>query len=209
MCPDPHDDDPQTHVLAMLADGALADATTLTIERYGPGVLGLLAHAVSDEDAAKDIFSVWCEDVWRGLPSFEGRNGARLKTWAYRLAYNAAHRYRRRPHHKRAARIGHAALLNEADAALRDRIHETTQAIFKTTTKDAFRNIRAQLTPEQNMLLVLRVDRAMAWHDIALVLSDDPTDDAIDLHAESNRLRQRFHRIKAKLKRLAQREGLL
>jgi RNA polymerase sigma-70 factor (ECF subfamily) len=74
--------------------------------------------------------------------------------------------------------------------------------------------VREQLEPDDQMLLILRVDRQLEWRDLALVMSTRdhcPTarlDDAA-LDREAARLRKRFERVKAELKDLAQEAGLL
>jgi len=72
------------------------------------------------------------------------------------------------------------------------------------------RKIREQLSDDDQELLVLRVDRALSWRELAMVMSGKG--EALD-EGEINRwstlLRQRFVKIKKRLKELAQREGLL
>jgi RNA polymerase sigma-70 factor (ECF subfamily) len=49
--------------------------TTLALERYGPEILGVLAAQVrSEPDAdAAAAFSMFAEDLWRGIPGFRWR----------------------------------------------------------------------------------------------------------------------------------------
>ncbi|HET9956751.1 MAG TPA: hypothetical protein VFQ61_19785, partial [Polyangiaceae bacterium] len=56
--------------------------------------------------------------------------------------------------------------------------------------------IRSTLVEEERELLVLRVDRNLAWEDIAIIMSTR----AVPVSA--NGLVQRFSRLKRKLKRL-------
>jgi RNA polymerase sigma-70 factor (ECF subfamily) len=76
------------------------------------------------------------------------------------------------------------------------------------------RALREKLEPDDQMLLILRVDRQMEWRDLALVMSEEadpsaarPDDDVLD--REAARLRKRFERAKSELKRLAKESGLL
>lgn len=61
------------------------------------------------------------------------------------------------------------------------------------------------------MLLILRVDRNMPWRDLALIMMEDSDAEAgaAAVEREAARLRKRFERIKADLKHLATRAGLI
>jgi RNA polymerase sigma-70 factor (ECF subfamily) len=63
--------------------------------------------------------------------------------------------------------------------------------------------LRESLDPEEQTLLILRVDKGMAWEDVAEVLRADgePVAPAA--------LRKRFERLKEKLGRLAREQGLI
>ncbi len=176
-------------------------ATTLALSAYGPEIMGLFLKLLGDESSACDVFSIWSEDLWRGIEKFEWR--ASLRTWSYRLARNAIHRYRRDPYRNRAR-----ALRSRELSGLEQQTRTITQAYVKTEIKDRFRQLRAQLTDEQNILLVLHIDRAMSWKDIALVLHEGAPE-TLEVSRETNRLRQKFHRVTEKLRRLATQQGLL
>jgi RNA polymerase sigma-70 factor (ECF subfamily) len=60
------------------------------------------------------------------------------------------------------------------------------------------------------MLLVLRVDRGLAWEDIALTFLDDPeAASEEDKKREAARLRKRFQIVKKRLGERAREVGLL
>ena len=72
--------------------------------------------------------------------------------------------------------------------------------------------LRDGLPDEDRMLLVLRVDRGLAWNDLARILSEEEGDRATDdasLAKEAARLRKRFQLVKERLREMAKREGLL
>src|SRR3954464_4588690 len=71
-----------------LESGQLSQAATGVIRGYGPEILGYLAAVLRDDDAAAEAFSRFAEDLWKGLPGF--RRKSSIRTWAYRVAWNAA-----------------------------------------------------------------------------------------------------------------------
>jgi DNA-directed RNA polymerase specialized sigma24 family protein len=99
-------------VAALLEAGEVDGAAAAAIEALGPAVLGYLASMV-DEDDARDVFSRWAEDVWRGLPGF--RFEASLRAWAFRLAWHAASRALRDPWRKRGVPLADSAALTQLD----------------------------------------------------------------------------------------------
>jgi RNA polymerase sigma-70 factor (ECF subfamily) len=63
--------------------------------------------------------------------------------------------------------------------------------------------LRNQLTPAEQSLLVLRVDRALSWSEVATVMSTP--EERLDAQAAA----KRFQRVKTKLRKLAEDAGLL
>jgi RNA polymerase sigma-70 factor (ECF subfamily) len=71
--------------------------------------------------------------------------------------------------------------------------------------------LREALPPEEQALLMLRVDRELAWNDLAHVLADDAAAplEGKALAREAARLRKRFQVVKEKLYDAARRDGLV
>lgn len=66
--------------------------------------------------------------------------------------------------------------------------------------------------PEDDQtLLILRVDRGLSWRDLALVMSDGEVGSLseTELGSMERRVRQRFKRLKDRLRELAREDGLL
>ncbi len=181
------EDDVEQQVGRLLAAGEVAAAATVAIKAYGPQVLGYLTAILRDDDDAADAFSVFCEDLWRGLGGFRGEGSVRA--WAYRVAWHAAMRAVRAPYRKKKERLGTGAA-----SVLAAEIRSSTLAHLKPANLDRLAAVRSTMTPEEQTLLILRVDRNLAWKDIAHVLASD--DDALDEAA----LRKRFERLKEKLR---------
>jgi RNA polymerase sigma-70 factor, ECF subfamily len=184
----------------------LQRAAALSIESYGPEILGFLAAFAPTRSAADDIFSCFLEDFWRGFPRFDWR--CTLRAWAYTLARHAAMRYSARSERRRR----HQVPLSDVPmlVAASDRVRTSTQVYLRTATKSRMRELREQLPEQDQMLLVLRIDRGLSWHEIALIMADDPqSSNPVHLEHSMSALRKRLERTKTKLRKLAVENGLL
>ena len=92
-------DDVEEQALEQIRRADLASAATTIVRGYGAEIYGFLVARMRDETAATDAFSMFTEDLWRGLPGFEGR--ASLRVWAYTLARHAAIRHQAAPKRRR------------------------------------------------------------------------------------------------------------
>jgi RNA polymerase sigma-70 factor (ECF subfamily) len=185
--------------------GDFEAAATLAIERYGDEILSFLAVRLRANSDAHEAFSMFAEDFWVGLPQFGWRSSVR--TWAYMIARNAAARYMSAPDRRVARNLTLSAPGRISQWV--ERARSATQLHQQTAIKDRMRELRERLDPDDQVLLVLRVDRDMAWRDLAITLTGnaDLDDDALD--REATRLRKAFERVKSELKQMARREGLL
>jgi RNA polymerase sigma-70 factor (ECF subfamily) len=197
--------DHEHDIRAAFDAGHLEAAASATLKAYGTEILSFLSARMRVPSDTQEVFSMFAEDMWVGLPQFAWR--CSMRTWAYTLARNAATRYAITPHRRQAnnVRLTCPGVLSE----LVERIHSTTPGYQKTAVKDRFRALREQLDPEDQTLLVLRIDRGLAWRDLAIAMSGDVNGDDESLGREAARLRKAFERVKAELRRRAEREGLL
>lgn len=182
--------------------GRMREAATAALEGYGPELLGWLVAALGDAGDAEDVFSMLSEDLWRGLPGF--RWECSMRTWLYTLARHARARLERSPH-RRAARRADRSTLADVEEAVRSR----TRPWLRTEVKDRFTALRDELPEDDRSLLVLRVDRRMAWDDIARVMGGDEAVDDTGRRRVAARLRKRFSALKERLRRRAAEEGLV
>lgn len=189
--------EPEARCLEALDRGDHAGAATAVVREYGPQLLGYLCSVLRSEADAGEVFSMFSEDLWRGLPGF--RRECPLRVWCYRLAWHAAARFLRDPYRGRGRRLE----TNELSRL----VEEVRSSVFlgrdqaRQATLD---RLRAALTPDERTLLVLRLDRGLTWSEVALVLVEErgqPVDEAT--------LRKRFERLKDKLAERAREEGLL
>jgi RNA polymerase sigma-70 factor (ECF subfamily) len=187
--------------------GDLSAAVKLALNGYGPEFLGFLFAVHANEADANDAFSEVAEALWRGLPGFAWDSS--LRTWAYAIARNVLRTSRRNAarRERRAPRVGDSALEQVAE-----QVRTQTLAFLRTEKRTQLQALRDALSEEDRMLLVLRVNRQLAWSDLARVLAEEtpgtPLDDAA-LTRETARLRKRFQLVKDRLRELARREGLV
>jgi RNA polymerase sigma-70 factor (ECF subfamily) len=181
-----------------------AGAATQALRAYGPELLGFLIGMYGDDGA--DLFSQLCEDVWRGLPTFERR--ASFRTWMYTLAHHVGSRFLR----GEAKRQRRQVALSEAGPAaeLAAEVRSRTMPMLRTEVKTKWRALRESLPREDQLLLVLRVDRELEWNELVDVLHEGEAPlDADEKKREAARLRKRFQMVKERLRELGRREGLL
>lgn len=171
--------------------GDITRAATCAVRGYGPQILGYLTAVLRRRDLAEDAFSVFTEDMWKGLDGF--RRGSSFRTWAYKLAYHAALRVLRDPHHKRGV-----SLPASLASGLAENLRSETPLHLRTDVKTAVQLLREELSPEEQTLLVLRIDRSLDWREVAEVMD-----------AEEPTVRKRFERLREKLRKLAKSRGLL
>jgi RNA polymerase sigma-70 factor (ECF subfamily) len=183
-------------VRASVERGDVAGATTRVVQDLGPEILGYLMAMTRREIEAHDAFAQFCEDVWRGLAGFRGESS--LRTWCYVLARNAL----RRQWGGAPERHGPHVSPSQAPEvqALAERARTATAEYLRTETKSRFAALRERLEPDDRTLLILRVDRRMAWRDIAAVLGEPPDPRGIERRAAA--LRKRFERLKLELRAL-------
>lgn len=167
-------------------------ATEVLIRGYGASIFRYLMRVSADEGLAHAAFALFCEDVWRGLPQFEGRSSGR--TWCFTLARHALSREGRRAHRRREVRWP-----SEHLRSLAIEIRSTTALHLQSEKKDHLAQLRAALPADDRALLALRVEEGLAWKSIAQILSPDPLSKEA-LKQRATALRTRFYRLKKELK---------
>jgi RNA polymerase sigma-70 factor (ECF subfamily) len=167
----------------------------------------LVALHRRDEEAAREAFSMFAEGLWRALPGF--RWDCSFRTWAYAIARRSS-LHQRRDARRYAAR---SCALPEGSSLslLVEQIPRETSGTTQAERKTKLVALREALPEEDQVLLMLRVDRELPWNDLALVLGEDasPPLAGEDLAREAARLRKRFQSVREKLRAAAEREGLV
>ncbi len=191
---------------AVHAAGELEAAAAMTLERYGPEVLGFLGACLRETTDAEEVFSIFCEDFWRGLPGFQWRSS--MRTWVYALARHAARRHIRNPERRRDRNVP----LTQSPEIHRvaEKIRTKTAVFLQTGPRESVRRLREQLNQSEQELLILRIDRGLSWRELAVIMTEEGARiDDEDLNRDAQKLRKRFERVKAKLKNLARQAGLI
>jgi RNA polymerase sigma-70 factor (ECF subfamily) len=185
----------ESRLRAAHAEGDMASAATMALREYGPEILGLLLAMLRDSEQAAEVYAQFSADFWAALPRFRWESS--LRTWAYVLARNAVHAVRRDPHARRRAALSDHPEVEDIVA----RARTTTLTFLRSETRDRVMRLRESLSPDEQMLLILRIDRQMAWNDIALVMGHTTGPDGMARVVVA--LRKRFERVKERLRALA------
>jgi RNA polymerase sigma-70 factor, ECF subfamily len=173
------------------------EALTLGLSGYGPELLGYLMALARNASDADDLFGTVSERLWRSLPRF--RWDSSFRTYAYTIARNTWRKHVRSPR-QRAAR---EPLSSPQVAAALARVRTQTATFLRTETRDRIAALRAELSADDQTLLILRVNRQMAWREIAQVMADDEPEDPAALARRAAALRKRFERLKVLLRERA------
>jgi len=179
-------------VRSLLAAGDTSGAATLVLRELGPEVLGFLSGVLGDADA-DEVYPALSERLWKSLRGFEGR--CSLRTWTYVLARREITRFRKGMRRHAEGRVP-LSELKDVLAVPRSR----SRSALATHKQRQLTALRDELPIEDRTLLILRVDRKLAFDEIALAFADNPEVFAeVDRKREAARLRKRFQLVKQRL----------
>jgi RNA polymerase sigma-70 factor (ECF subfamily) len=182
-------------MLSLLSAGDARQAATEVIRAHGPAVLRYLRALLRDEALADDAFSLFAEWAWSAIRRYRGDSP--IRAWAFGIAWNAAQRVRGEGWQKRRERLP----TSEASRLAQD--IRTSSASKRERRADELEELRKELAPDEQNLLVLRLEQSLSWNEIAAILSG--AGESVGAPA----LRKRFERLKDRLGELARRRGLL
>jgi len=185
----------EARVGSWVAAGDVNRAFDATVARLGTQIFSYVCARTEDEDDARDVYQMFLEDTWRGIPAFRGE--CSLRTWCYKLAHHAWLRFHRDQFRRRRQPL-QTTELSKLAARVTSRMNTQARSL-----RQKMGRLKRALEPEELHLLMLRVDRQLDWEDIASVLSAEGP------RVTSAALRKRYERVKGKLARIAEEEGLL
>jgi RNA polymerase sigma-70 factor (ECF subfamily) len=175
----------------LVTSGRMREAGEVLLSRLSPELRSFLHLLLGNVALADEAHSGTCERLWRGLDAF--RWECPLRSWSYIVARREANRCRMR--HARAS--AHETTLSKADQVAASRTSGTGKV--STGSADRIESMRASLSDEDRDLVVLRVERELAWKEIAAAFLEDDEANAETIAREAARLRQRFHGIRVRL----------
>lgn len=143
---------------------------------------------------ADDVFSATSESLWLSLASF--RWDCSVRTYAYTIARHAAFKHLRDPQRRRRS----APLSDPSVQAVVADVRSRTATYLRTESRDKIAALRAELEPDDQTLLILRVNRKLGWRDIAKIMSDGEAEEEGSLARRTAALRKRFERLKIELR---------
>src|SRR5712671_2626969 len=146
-----------------LEAGDLRRAAEASIRGYGPDVAAYLRALIREEAAADEVFSRVCEKLWRGLPSF--RQESSLRTWLFRLAWNAACDFR-----KEAARDPTRALRTTEISRIAAEVASSRPRFERSSFADAVARLRERLGARDQSLLTLRIHLGLSWKEVSQIV---------------------------------------
>jgi RNA polymerase sigma-70 factor (ECF subfamily) len=180
------------------AQGDCDTAATLIIRGYGRSVNHFLVSRVCSPVLVSEIFSLFCEQLWRGLPSVRWRSSVR--GWVFVLARNAMYQYLSSMRKLRARYVPlleEPSIVEEFESAIGARPDEET-------AEERLRLLCAALSEQDARLLTMRARLALPWEEIARRMVDASASDSdAAVRREAARLRKRFQLIKDRLRRRA------
>ncbi len=159
------------------------------LRELGDQVFGYLCALLKSEQLADDAWSQFSEEVFRGAPGI--RDVEHERAWAFTVARHAALKQ------LRTARDAEVPLEVRSDDPRLASPHSAP--LFQPTVENALTRARAQLDPDDQTLLILRLERDLSWDEVAEVLSGGPLSGAEKTRAAAA-LRKRFERLKQTLR---------
>ncbi len=154
----------EASLAAALAAGQLSEAATLAIRGYGPQILGYLSGLLRNDGLADEAFSRFAEDLWKGIGNF--RRESSFRTWSYRVAWSAARDVQGEAFRRRGRRLETAEISQLVQEV------RSSAALHQEEAQDKLEKLRAKLTPEEQTLLILRINRGLSWKEVAEVMAE-------------------------------------
>jgi RNA polymerase sigma-70 factor, ECF subfamily len=186
----------ERRVRELVAAGNAMGAATEALRAMGPELRGFLVGVLGREVDADQVFAATAERLWKSLDTFHW--GCSLRAFLYGIARREIDRCRR-----------DASSLAPARAATSEFLEMVVPRSPGPARRTALRRLLAEFPEDDRILVVLKVDRRMAWDELAVVFLDPDLCTDEERERESARLRWRFQLIKQRLAARAREEGLL
>src|SRR5262249_34011255 len=149
--------DVENAIAESLARGAHDEAAERAIRGYGAEILGYLIRILGSRGDAADAFSFFAEQLWKGLPGVAGPSP--LRVGAFQIAWRSALGVRSEAWGRRRERL-QTSMASRIAGEVLSRTPESREQESAELAR-----LRAALDPEEQSLLVLRLDRDLSWRE--------------------------------------------
>lgn len=166
------------------------------LNALGADLVRVIHARFRQEQLTAEVFSHVTEDLWVGLPHFAFR--CSVRAWVFTLARNAGNRYLDRELRRQRGQVPLSQVPELAHAIVRAR----TQSLHEVPSdaSEWLASLRDELSEDDQLLLTLRVDRALDFREIAIVMLGDADADRANVVREAARQRKRFQTLKQRLR---------
>ncbi|MFT3928449.1 MAG: hypothetical protein QM778_38325 [Myxococcales bacterium] len=185
-------------VQAACAAGNYASAAETILAELGGDVARFIHGRFRVEQHSADVFSMFAEDLWLGLPGFAFR--CSVRAWVFTLARNAGKRFAMRDLKRQRTRVPLSAVPDAVEQAAA-RARHTSLGSAGSERERRLEELRKDLSEEDQLLLTLRLDRELEFAEIALVTLGQPEADTDAVEREAARLRKRLQLLKERLRK--------
>ncbi|HEX8439235.1 sigma-70 family RNA polymerase sigma factor [Archangium sp.] len=192
----------EQEIQELCKQGEIHLAVDRIMRGYGQDIRRMMSSVLPDDERAHDAYGLFSERLLKGLKNFRWESS--LRTWAYRMARNACLKL------VSGASARELPVTRSAIPEHSVRQRSATNPWQRTDVKDRFRALRKSLDPLDQKLLELRLDQNLPWQEVARAMAtpEEPlTGETLARRATA--MRQQFQRIKARLRTLAVRDGLV
>jgi RNA polymerase sigma-70 factor (ECF subfamily) len=166
------------------------------LNALGADLVRVIHARFRQEQLTAEVFSHVTEDLWVGLPQFAFR--CSVRAWLFTLARNAGNRYLDRELRRQRAQVALSEVPELMNAMARARTHSLND--IPSDANEWLASLRGELSEDDQLLLTLRVDRALDFREIAIVMLGDVDADRARVVREAARQRKRFQALKERLR---------
>jgi RNA polymerase sigma-70 factor (ECF subfamily) len=176
--------------------GDLKAAAEQILNALGADLVRVIHARFRQEQLTAEVFSQVTEDLWVGLPQFAFR--CSVRAWLFTLARNAGNRYLDRELRWQRGQVPLSQVPELINAMARAR----TQSLsgVPSAASEWLASLRAELSEDDQLLLTLRLDRALDFREIAIVMLGHATAERATVVREAARQRKRFQTLKERLR---------
>ena len=176
--------------------GDFKAAAEHVLNALGADLVRVIQARFRQEQLTAEVFSQVTEDMWLGLPRFAFR--CSVRAWLFTLARNAGNRYLDRELRRQRGQVALSQVPELVNAMAR--AHTQSLTDLASDASEWLANLRGELSEDDQLLLTLRVDRALDFREIAIVMLGDVDAERADVVREAAKQRKRFQTLKQRLR---------